>query len=85
MRDTIIKIGAYTILIFGEIVALLLLVFSIFIFLYYPDTSFEKKAIVGAFFLILSLVFAIFALALFESMLELIHIDQEFEELIKKK
>ncbi len=84
IRELTIKIGAYTLLVFGEIVALILLAFSVYIFIAYPDTSLERKTLVGLFFLILTFIFAVLSLAFFESMMELIHIDKEVEELVEE-
>ena len=81
MKELFIKIGAYLLLCLGLMTALVLFIFSIFLFFSYPETSLEKRAIICLFFLIMAAIFAVFAVAVSESMLEIVHIEEEFEEI----
>lgn len=84
----LIKVGSYLLLSIGIIVSLLLLGLGLFLFFSYPESSFQKKAVIAGFFIVLAVIVILLTIAAFESMLKLLEVEREVEELeeeIEKK
>lgn len=87
-NKTLIKIGAYTLLVIGIIATLALLAVGVVVFVSYPDASLQKKAVIGGIFFIVAFLVLLLSISVFESMKELIIVEREvldLEEEIEKK
>ncbi len=73
--------GSYLLLLVGIIVAIFLLVLGIVLFFYYPESSFQKKAIVAGVFITISVITVLLTITAFESMTKLLEVEREVEEL----
>lgn len=76
MKLILQKIGAYLILIIGILVASLLAFLAIYIYIFYPDSSIQKRALVGTGTLIAATIFLVIAIAIFESISEIVEIEK---------
>ena len=81
LRERLIKIGAYIVLVFGIISTLCLLTIGVILFSAYPDASLQKKAVIGAIFVIAAFVVILLAISIFESMMALVMVEREVMEL----
>ncbi len=85
MKKPLIKIGAYFILISGIIAAALVLIFAIALLINFPEASVAKKITVIAGLLIAAVVVFGLALSIFESMHELLAVEDEINKILAGK
>ena len=76
MKLILQKIGAYLILITGILLTLCLTLLSIYIFVFYPDSTIQKRVLVGTGTLVVAAIFLVVAIAIFESIIEIVEIEQ---------
>jgi len=76
-KKNIIKIGAYLILVLGIILILSLLVLGAVLLVAYPEASLAKKMMVVSGILIIGAIITIITLSLFDSLLEILRIDEK--------
>jgi len=79
MRDNLIKIGAYLILILGVLTVIAFAVLSIYIFVFYPQALAQKRVLVGTGSLIAGVVTLVISIALFEAMIDLVRIEKKVD------
>ena len=85
MKKSLIKMGAYFILIAGIIAAALILIFTIGLLISFPEASLLKRvSIIGGLFAAAIIVFGL-ALSIFESMHELLIVEDEIKEILARK
>lgn len=81
MRDNLIKLGAYLILILGIISVITFAVVSIYVFVFYPQAVAEKRVLVGTGALTLGVVVLMVSIGIFEAMIELTRIEKKVDPL----
>lgn len=76
MKLILQKIGAYLILIIGILIASGLTFISVYVYVFYPDSTVQKRALVGTGTLIAAAIVLVVAIAMFESIIEIVEIEQ---------
>lgn len=84
MKNNLIKIGAYLILIFGSIIALGLILTALITIVLFPEANLTKKILVAGGMVIVAAIIFMISLGLFEFMIEIIEIEQEVAKLEKE-
>jgi len=85
MKKIIIKIGAYSVLILGILVTSLILIFALALLFNFPEATVPKKvSVIGGLVLAGVLTF-ILSFSIFESMHEVIVMEDELDQIIKGK
>jgi len=79
MRDNLIKLAAYLILILGIISVVTFAVISIYVFVFYPQAIAEKRVLVGTGALTLGVVVLMVSIGIFEAMIELTRIEKKID------
>jgi len=82
-KKPIIKSGAYIILVVGIILILALFLAGLLLFVTYPEATFAKKMIVLGGLLIVGAGIILITLSLFESMTEVVKLEDEVKELLE--
>lgn len=80
-KHLIIKIGAYIILTLGILIAAGLFLGAVILLVSTPDASIQRKVTAALLIVICSFVMALVSLSMFESMLELITVEDQLLEL----
>lgn len=75
------KIGSWLVIVLGLLVSLALVVLALIVYLGLPEADMTKKALVGAGCLLVAGIVALISIALFESMQEINHLEEEVEVL----
>lgn len=81
-KKIILKIGAYTILVVGVALFAALLLVGVILLVSYPDASLSKKVITMSGIVIAGAIIFLIALSLFESLLEVVKLEDEVTEII---
>lgn len=81
-KKIILKIGAYTILVVGVALFAALLLVGVILLVSYPDASLSKKVITMGGIVIAGAIIFLIALSLFESLLEVVKLEDEVTEII---
>lgn len=79
MRDNLIKLAAYLILILGVLCVITFAVISIYVFVFYPQAVAEKRVLVGTGALVIGVVALLVSIGIFEAMIELTRIEQKVD------
>jgi hypothetical protein len=82
-KKPIIKSGAYIILVIGIILILALFLGGLLLFVTYPEATFAKKMIVLGGLLIVGAGIILITLSLFESMTEVVKLEDEVKEILE--
>lgn len=85
MKNRMIKIGAYLVLISGIAFCLLLIIIGIALFLAFPDANLAKKLGMAGIILIIIVLVMIFILSIFDSMIDIVKMEYEMEQLMRKR
>ncbi|MEI7792561.1 MAG: hypothetical protein WCI57_03715 [Candidatus Berkelbacteria bacterium] len=84
-KKPIIKSGAYIILAIGILLILALFLGGLLLFVTYPEATFAKKMIVLGGLLIVCAAIILITLSLFESLTEVVKLDEEVKEIIEEE
>lgn len=76
-----IRVGSYLLLAVGILTTLFLLLVDLALFFSYPDSSFQKKAIISGIFITIAVIVLLLTISAFESMVKLLQVEREVEEL----
>lgn len=82
-KKPIIKSGAYIILVIGILLILALFLGALLLFVTYPEATFAKKMIVLGGLLIVGAGIILITLSLFESMTEVVKLEDEVKEILE--
>ncbi|MFA6963895.1 MAG: hypothetical protein WC227_04280 [Patescibacteria group bacterium] len=85
MKRFLIKFGSYLVLIIGIIIAALILIFVISLLVNFPDASLLKKILVIAGLLISAIAVFALAFSVFESMHDLLLIEDQLKQILARK
>jgi len=80
-KHLIIKIGAYVILVLGFLIALAILLAAVITLVSMPDASIQRKITASLLMLICSFIISLITLSIFESMIDLIVVEDKLFEL----
>jgi len=85
MKNTLIKIGAVLVLLFGIVLTLIFVAFAVYVLAYYVDANSQKKIAVAVAAIIAAVLTLLVTIAIFEAMIELTHVEEQLEEIEEKK